>query len=233
MPQNKESQETPAQITMMEIFHGTAREWYPTHEEFLGAFETKVFKAIAGNSVALKDYVEFKVSERLRLEEMATKDFLTGLWARAGFEERFKEELERSRLVAFLMIDLDNFKKVNDTFGHPEGDRVLIACAEILKEITRDVGFAARLGGEELAVVLPITEAEKAIETAREINQRFSSIPEEKAITGITASIGIYTSQPGDTKETILKRADQAELAAKAAGGNQVCVWKPEYQPKD
>lgn len=230
---NKEFCETSPKTTMLAIFHETASESFPTHEEFVAKFAHRSTQALLDNRVTQKDFEKFNVQNTLRLEELAAKDFLTGLWARAGFDERFREELERSEFVTVLMIDSDEFKKVNDTFGHPEGDKVLTACGKILNGITKKTGFAGRYGGDELIVALPNTRREEAEKIAEEINKRFSSIPKKKAKTGITASIGIYVSKPGDTKETIINRSDQATLAAKKAGGAQVCVWKPEYQPKD
>lgn len=233
MPLNKESCETSPKTTMLAIFHETASESFPTHEEFVAKFAHRSTQALLDDRVTQKDFEKFNVQDTLRLEELAAKDFLTGLWARAGFEERLREELERSNSVAVLMVDFDEFRKVNNRFGHQEGDNVLIACGEILNEITKKAGFAGRWGGDELVVALPNAEKEEAEKASEEINQRLSSIPKEKAKSEITASIGIYISGLGDVMKVIINRADQAALAAKAAGGNQVCVWKPEYQPKN
>lgn len=231
---DKEVKETSTRTTMRTIFHETAREWFETHPEFLTAFKTSVFKAIEAGEITLKDYVEFEVNNELRLEEMVAKDYLTDLWARAGFEERFREAFDQSSFLTVINLDIDNFGEVNDAFDHQKGDDVLITFAELLKAATAESGFAARIGGDEFVVVLPDTPTDNARATAQSIIEQFSQqinkLDEKISTLDVSVSAGIYTSKREDDKATILKRADQAERASKREGGKQALVWRPEHE---
>lgn len=234
---DKEAREALTQTTMLGIFHETAREWYETHPQFLVAFRVKAFHAIRAGKITLRNYIDFEVSNELRLKEMAAKDFLTGLWARAGFEERYREVFEQStKSLTVINLDIDNFGEVNDAFDHETGDSVLKIFAELLKAATSKSGFAARMGGDEFVIVWPETPTDKAQTTAQGIMEQFSQqlleLDEKISALDITVSAGIYTSEPGDDKATILRRADQAERASKREGGKRAFVWRPEYEIK-
>lgn len=232
MVPTRETETASGKTTMFNIFHETARQWHPTHEEFLIVLETRVYQAIQANQITIKDCVDFKVGEKLRLEEMAARDFLTGLWARAGFEERYDEVFRQSRSLTLVNLDIDHFNKVNDTFDHEKGNDVLTTLAELIKAATAKNGFGARIGGDEFVIVLPETPAENAQTVAQRIIEQFSQNLDNKILTlGVSISAGVYTSQPGDKKATILRRADRAERAAKRDGGNQVYLWRQEFDP--
>jgi diguanylate cyclase (GGDEF)-like protein len=170
-------------------------------------------------------------NERMReLQQQASQDPLTGLKNRRRFGEDLSVELARSRrektIGAVLMLDLDNFKQVNDTLGHPAGDRVIADIAAVLSARMRITDVVARLGGDEFAIVLPRCELDEAEDIAdaiaREVRQH---TPPNEAVPPITASIGIATFGPGTgDHEAVLSAADHALYEAKRAGRNTVRV---------
>jgi diguanylate cyclase (GGDEF)-like protein len=173
-------------------------------------------------------------NERLQeLRREARSDPLTGLKNRRSFEEDLRRELARSRRQgtpgAMLMLDLDHFKQVNDTRGHPAGDRLICEIATILRRRVRESDVLARLGGDEFAVVLPGANAEEArlvaesiVATIREHGERDSD--------GVTASIGIaaFGDDPRRSAESIVSEADTAMYAAKDAGRDHVRLFEHE-----
>jgi diguanylate cyclase (GGDEF)-like protein len=172
-------------------------------------------------------------SRNERMQELALQanhDSLTGLKNRRRFAEDLRAELARSRrertVGAVLMLDLDNFKQVNDTLGHPAGDRVIADIAGMLSERMRATDVVARLGGDEFAIVLPRCELDEAEEVAEAIGKAVRlHTPPGEAAPPITASIGIATFGPGTGDyETVLTAADHALYQAKRAGRDTVRV---------
>ncbi|HEX7058572.1 MAG TPA: diguanylate cyclase [Solirubrobacterales bacterium] len=174
-------------------------------------------------------------NERMQeLQRQASQDSLTGLKNRRRFEEDLRDEMARSRRDgrrgAVLMLDLDNFKTVNDTLGHPVGDRLIEEIANLLHARMRETDVLARLGGDEFGIVLPnCGEAEargvaEAIATSvREHVSRGDGVP------GITASVGISMfGDPHHSLETVISEADAAMYAAKDAGRDAVRVFDPQ-----
>jgi len=165
------------------------------------------------------------------LEEQATTDGLTGLVNHRTFQERFSTMLgraERHELpVSLLLTDIDHFKRVNDSYGHPTGDEVLRRVAAILKASARKIDIVARYGGEEFALVLESTDRAGARQLAERIRQEVEqqSFPSGKGPFQATLSIGVAT-YPEDAREKaeIIARADQSLYAAKHGGRNRtVC----------
>jgi diguanylate cyclase (GGDEF)-like protein len=165
------------------------------------------------------------------LEEQATTDGLTGLVNHRTFQERFSTMLGRAERhefpVSLLLTDIDHFKKVNDTYGHPTGDEVLRRVAGILKASARKIDIVARYGGEEFALVLESTDRAGARQLAERIRQEVEqqTFPSGKGPFKATLSIGV-ASYPEDAREKaeIIARADQSLYAAKHGGRNRtVC----------
>lgn len=160
--------------------------------------------------------------------ELAQRDSLTGLFNRRAFMEKLEFELLRSErrsncTVALCMIDLDYFKKINDIYGHPVGDEVLIATGHAIQNSTRTTDHLARYGGEEFIVMLDVLSHDTAMIASERIRAhiariRIGSSPK----LSITASIGIAFFVPGETSATLIERADQALYQAKANGRNRV-----------
>jgi diguanylate cyclase (GGDEF)-like protein len=170
-------------------------------------------------------------NERMQeLQQQASQDPLTGLKNRRRFEEDLRTELARSRredtVGAVLMLDLDNFKQVNDTLGHPAGDRVIADIAAVLGERMRATDVVARLGGDEFAVVLPRCDLDEAEEVADAIASSIRlHTPPGEAAPPITASIGLATFGPrAESYDAVLSAADNAMYEAKRAGRDTVRV---------
>ena len=170
--------------------------------------------------------LEKTIDDRNReLQEIATTDFLTGIANRRQFMARTEMEIERSRRyghkLSLLMIDIDHFKTINDSFGHPTGDRAIIAIGRHCATACRRSDLAARLGGEEFAILLPstgINEAQIVAERLRAGTQALKVQHDGQAVP-LKLSIGIACLEAGDTgPDTLLARADQALYAAKNAG---------------
>jgi diguanylate cyclase (GGDEF)-like protein len=155
------------------------------------------------------------------LDRMARTDTLTALPNRRTLEERLEEELHRSarsrRAFALAILDLDHFKTINDTYGHPAGDEALQAFAAALRAHARHADFVARFAGDEFAVIVIDTDPLKA----RAILERMlDAIRSVRLSTGarLSASVGVALSYPVDSAETLIERADSALYQAKAAG---------------
>jgi diguanylate cyclase (GGDEF)-like protein len=163
------------------------------------------------------------------LQRQASQDPLTGLKNRRRFEEDLRTELARSQRDrisgALLMLDLDNFKQVNDTLGHPIGDRVIEEIAGILRGRMRETDVLARLGGDEFAIVLPRCDAGEARGVAEAIATGIREhVPHKEGVPPITASIGIAMFGEGSHTDfdLVMSDADAAMYAAKEAGRDAV-----------
>ncbi len=176
------------------------------------------------------------VSERKelarRLEYFVDHDFLTGLFNRRHFEQELAKETERVARYgspgAVLVIDLDNFKDVNDSFGHKAGDDLLKGVAGLLRQRLRNTDTVARIGGDEFAVLLPQTDSQHAQELADEVVKalgRQMAVLADQSIR-ITASIGV-TMFDGLTDTEVLAYADLAMYEAKETGRNRVAMYRP------
>ena len=169
---------------------------------------------------------------------LSVTDVLTGIANRRFFTRRLKEEIDRhgraepsqtqlETTLALLAIDIDFFKTINDTHGHPAGDQAICALASICKNTIRPYDILGRIGGEEFAVLLIDITAPQAEEIAERIRSvcETSSISVEKAIFNQTCSIGMALYQPGESAEQLLAHADRALYAAKHNGRNCVRVF--------
>jgi diguanylate cyclase (GGDEF)-like protein len=133
------------------------------------------------------------------------------------------------------MLDIDHFKRVNDTYGHSVGDQVLQGLAALAKTSLRQVDILARYGGEEFVVLLPETDIEEAVQTAERLRTEAAdaTIPTRVGNMSITISLGVVTlDDTCRTLEELLDRSDQAMYASKRTGRNKVSNWKPEYSVK-
>ncbi len=177
--------------------------------------------------------VMLDITERKQMEaelrRLATTDALTGIFNRRHFMATATIEAERARRhhrsLAGLMLDIDHFKRINDSFGHPVGDVAIKAMAAACTEAIRTVDTLGRLGGEEFAVILPDTELETALAVAERIRLAIGAIAiaTDKGTVRFTTSIGVaQLSQENSSVESLLSRADAALYAAKNGGRNKV-----------
>lgn len=159
------------------------------------------------------------------LTRMATIDVVTGLFNRRYFEKRLEAEIQRVRRqpqdLALLMVDLDNFKHVNDRLGHLVGDEVLRAVGSVLGNAVRIFDLCARYGGEEFVILMPGATEATAAAVAERVRRQISSQC-SRASVPVSASIGVGVLAPGETGEDLIARADLGLMTAKAAGKNTV-----------
>ncbi|WDP92199.1 MAG: GGDEF domain-containing protein [Desulfobacter sp.] len=165
------------------------------------------------------------------LKRLSVTDYLTGLFNRAGFETAFEIEIKRAQRfqqpLAMLLMDIDYFKSVNDTYGHDAGDMVLETIGALLTESFREIDTIARVGGEEFTALLPATdekEAFKAAERFRQAVSRTCKVFKGKDIR-FTVSTGVAVYNAGERFADVYRRADRALYAAKDAGRNATMVY--------
>ena len=170
------------------------------------------------------------------LEEVAVTDELTGLRNLRYFRARLIEEHARSQRsgvsFAVAIVDLDHFKLVNDRFGHQVGDRVLVASAHALASVSRRGDTAARVGGEEFALLLPETEKTEAIVLAERVRLAISRASVDNGRVAVTASVGVSCSSDftDPSADTLYAAADRALYQAKEAGRNRVAAAEPSFK---
>lgn len=170
------------------------------------------------------------VEKNRELEVLSVTDRLTGLYNRRKLDEVLEEELVRCRRYgvefAVVIMDIDHFKRINDSHGHHVGDVVLQEMAAILRERTRDADALARLGGEEFVIVCRHASLDGAVDTAGRIRVAIAG-HEFPGVGHVTASFGVAACCDNDTAETIVTRADAALYRAKGAGRNRVEADRP------
>jgi len=184
--------------------------------------------------VAHSAAVSLKNAERFELiRTMATTDGLTGLVNHRQFQARYEEVMARARRsgspFAVLLLDVDRFKAVNDTYGHPVGDEVLRAVAARLAETVRSVDLAARYGGEEFVALLENCGADGGMAMGERIREAIAGTPVPSAAGDLKVSVSVGVAcypEQGDSREVILEHADQALYAAKDGGRNQVRLYE-------
>jgi diguanylate cyclase (GGDEF)-like protein/PAS domain S-box-containing protein len=195
-------------------------------------FSFQLVHVNGGHIVSIARDIRERKELEARLEQEARTDALTGCANRRWFLELAAREVARARRygeqVALLMLDLDQFKAVNDRYGHPVGDLALKKVADVCREELREEDAVGRIGGEEFAILLPETDSRRALEVGERVRQAVaaSEVPVEgDRPLHLTASIGATALRGDDTDiDVLLGRADKALYAAKEAGRNRVCA---------
>ena len=189
--------------------------------------DIRLFEAVAEHVViALENARTYQ-----RTKELSNRDDLTGLYNRRYFFERFEREVERAkrynRSLGIIILDLDHFKRYNDTYGHLSGDRALQSVANVLRESVRKVDILTRYGGEEFVVILPETDKENSVVVAEKLRKAVEKLKvglsEDKGeLLTITAGVAGF---PLDATEALglLEASDKALYFGKAQGRNRVC----------
>ena len=190
-----------------------------------------------GMNVATLDYLEnvapqesaFKIIDEASLEaliDFSTIDELTQLYNRDVFEifiyKLFNESKRTHGVISYAMFDIDDFKKVNDTYGHQRGDKVLKAVGEIIKNNIREMDIAVRYGGEELGVIFPRIDENSSVAIAERIRKKIETA--FKKDLHITLSCGIADSHGKKDVDELIQAADSALYQAKKKGKNRVCL---------
>jgi diguanylate cyclase (GGDEF)-like protein len=191
-----------------------------------------LFAALSALLVLSVGALSFAVRTRgSAIQRMATTDALTGVVSRHAFVQRADTETQRAlrygRPLSFIMLDIDSFKKVNDTWGHAGGDAVLLGVARQLASLVRSSDMLGRIGGEEFAIVAPETNRAQAATLAEHIRAGVMNLVIEfgKERIARTISCGVAELRgEGDNLETLMAAADKALYQAKSEGGNRVCL---------
>jgi len=212
----------------------------------LASARRAVSLSIAGGALVVSVLIGFfylltgRIGRRIaqyeeELQQLATRDGLTGLYNRRMFHTLLTQELSHaqrfSRAVSLLMLDIDHFKRVNDTHGHQAGDTVLKGLSELLNRQARAIDHVCRYGGEEITIILPEIDFAAAANVAERlraaVEMQLFDVGGGKSI-HITVSIGV-TSWPAqaDSEEALIANADAAMYTAKLRGRNQVCCYQP------
>ena len=194
------------------------------------------FLSVIGYQMAatLKHFQRFS-----SIKNIAIYDTLTGLYNRRYFEDRLGMDAQKSFYggtpLSLVMVDIDHFKKVNDTFGHTEGDQVLCKISSLLKSSIRKKDTVARYGGEEFILILPEAGLEASFVIAERIRRLIENTLFEvgRAQINLTVSMGIsnFPSHRAKSKEELIKMADQALYDAKRGGRNKVCIFAGKSAP--
>jgi diguanylate cyclase (GGDEF)-like protein len=204
---------------------GIAATWYATTLDAASAVA-----AGWSRTAELERMHQSLTEQNVLLRELTVVDELTGLRNRRFLDRALRYEIARAKryehLVSVILIDVDHFKKVNDTYGHPEGDRVLRELARILENGLRQTDVAARYGGEEFCLVLPETVPEGAFKVAERVRAAVES--HDWGQLKVTASLGVATTGPEiEDGDALLRAADHALYVAKRSGRNRVEIAAP------
>ncbi len=205
-------------------------------------FDERELLARVSNMLRLKQMHDDVSVAKARLEKLAVRDELTGLYNYRYLHTRMNEEFKRAERyrdpLACAMLDIDHFKGVNDSFGHATGDRVIAEVASRLRNAVREIDVVARYGGEEFLLVLPSTHFTGALIVADRVWRSVGSEPFE--VDGqehhITVSVGValYPSRDVKSKDQLIKAADKALYQAKDDGRDRICVFQHQgyiYRP--
>jgi diguanylate cyclase (GGDEF)-like protein len=175
----------------------------------------------------------FKYKQAL---DSATKDPLTGLSNRAVMDEAMKREIQLARrhgsALSLIIVDVDDFKAINDRFGHIVGDQVIRCVADGIAGCVRDTDVLSRYGGEEFTILLSSTDQPGACQLAERIRQRVEQLQCEadKQDIAVSVSVGVACLRPNEDEQQLFKRADLAMYAAKIDGKNRVCLAETEAE---
>jgi len=217
--------------------------------DFMGDF-SEAFNSMVANLAEARTQLEMRALElaqanehlqaklveiqnlQAQLREQAIRDPLTNLYNRRYMQEIFERELasaqRRKQTVAVIMMDIDRFKRLNDTHGHKAGDLMLQALGNLLQHETRDYDVACRYGGEEFVVVMPGATMETAQRRAEQFRSRFADVRLDYVGTVLQATVSVGVAifpVHGETSDALLHAADQALYAAKSGGRNRVAVF--------
>lgn len=221
-------------------FQNTVNDrWYQCHDQAI--------KWVDGRYVRLE--IAIDITDQKNLEQQlrvahevahsnASLDPLLNCLNRRAFFERFDSVLAQANrnhtALTLVMMDVDNFKQINDAHGHNIGDQVLIKTTAVFKQTVRDADIFARFGGDEFILALPNTTEDNAIELLTRIQQQLLELPIEINIdSDITFSFGITSSNDKDSVDNLLNQADIALYQAKNAGRNQIQVYQSPFENGD
>lgn len=221
------------EILVHEHYNEMDECWYQHHEQVIVWPDGRIVKfSVVVDISAIKQiqnslaeaHAQLALKSR-ELELLSVTDRLTGLGNRHKLDERLAHELTRSRrhgtALAVIILDIDHFKAVNDTYGHQAGDEVLAEMAALLQRHSRASDVLGRWGGEEFLLLCPETDESGAVSLAEQLRASIEAA-RFPALKRVTASFGVAAWRPADDGEALLRRADEALYRAKAKGRNRV-----------
>ena len=223
------------EMALMEVIDIMKVGLHPVEE----LFEISLYhpSELDGIMAEAKELLTMHIAVKMQeLEEKSQRDALTGAHNRGYFDDALHREFDLSSKqnlpLTVALIDIDHFKKVNDAYGHPVGDSMLIAVVRAIFSQIRQDDILSRYGGEEFAVILPGTTLLSSAKLLVRLKDSIAAINhelEDGRIINITASIGVVANMDGnvrfDHQDDLIRAADQALYAAKHAGRNQIVVW--------
>lgn len=190
-------------------------------------FEDEIFKGYIGSCIDVTERVE---GQQFKIK--AEKDGLTGVNNKLHFEKLLSKEFERAKstndLVSLIMMDVDNFKQINDTYGHLAGDKLLILLGKILDRNIREVDFCGRYGGDEFIIALPGISAQKAQAVAERVKRKTEkvSLKINTEEVGFSVSIGISQRSNEKSWRELVDKADKAMYSSKNKGKNCITLYE-------
>lgn len=217
------------------------REGEPKNDKVIDLYDSKLDNIESEVRIPLiRRFVSFIEATTAELDEVNKKlalssitDGLTKLYNRTEIERRIRSTVEqraqsgKSGNLSLIMLDVDDFKKINDAYGHKEGDKVIITLSDILRKATSNVRSSAvgRWGGEEFMILLADSDINEAAELAEKIRKEFASVSYENAGCQ-TVSIGVIQAKEGEDADELYRRVDKSLYKAKDSGKNQVTIFK-------
>jgi diguanylate cyclase (GGDEF)-like protein len=220
----------PTGVYVWEFQNTVNKRWYQCRDQAIVWVDGRLVRMEIATDITERKHAEENLeAAKKQAEELAYKDELTGLNNRRAFFDLgghiFKQAIRFKHPLSIIMMDLDHFKNINDSYGHSVGDDILQAIAKVLKNTVREIDIVARMGGEEFAFILPETENNEAANLAERLRleiEKTSILFKQKKIK-ITASFGICSCPAAEeTLETMLTKADNALYIAKKKGRNQI-----------
>lgn len=190
------------------------------------AYEKQDLQNIIDSRTAELSRLNKKLAEKVEeAERNATTDYLTSLSNRFNFEQQLSNEIARAQRfqepLSLIVLDLDNFKLINDRHGHPSGDEVLISIGQVLLNCVRQIDVASRWGGDEFALLLPNTSLDQALSVAEKLRKAITSALAQRQFAS-SASFGVVTLAKDESQIDFLRRADNALYESKNSGRNKV-----------
>jgi len=198
-----------------------------TQEELLVKVYAKWAEGLRKDASQLKEINKILEAKASKYETLSITDRLTGVYNRAKFEQELQVEIDKIKrygvnTFSIVLFDVDNFKNINDTFGHLEGDTILRKLTMIVKQSLRSSDIFARWGGEEFVVLLTHTDKDNALKAAEILRHKIESTPIDAKVPAVTCSFGVCSYNDEDTIYSMLKRADEAMYKAKKGGKNRI-----------
>ncbi|MCK0106542.1 sensor domain-containing diguanylate cyclase [Marinobacter sp. S0848L] len=224
---------SPTPPHVWEFQNRVDQRWYQCRDQAIPWTDGKLVRLEIATDISARKEIELALQEaHERAQAAALEDELTGLPnRRAVFQfghQMLHQALRNQSTLSMVMVDLDFFKRVNDTYGHQAGDEVLIRVSKVMQARLRESDLIARMGGEEFVLLLPETPINKAREIAQQLLViiRALGVPHEGHTIKLTASFGITSNRPNDPNlEALLKRADQALYQSKEQGRDRISLY--------